>query len=95
MTRGKYTRDFYFIPTILYHDGDGIYASVEFAWLKWYIGFCWTIKEDNNKAVDIAIKALEQENEVEQMYNAGRHKGMKKALKIIKKQCGEKTESEE
>jgi hypothetical protein len=64
MTRGKYTRDFYFIPTILYHDGDGIYASIEFAWLKWYIGFCWTIKEDNNKAIDIAIKALKQENEV-------------------------------
>jgi hypothetical protein len=94
MTRGKYTRDFYFIPTILYHDGDGIYASIELAWLKWYIGFCWTIKEDNNKAIDIAIKALKQENEVEQMYNAGRYKGMKKALKIIKKQCSEKTESE-
>lgn len=85
MTRGKYTRDFYFIPTILYHDGDGIYASIEFAWLKWYIGFCWTIKEDNNKAIDIAIKALEKENEAEKMYEQGRYKGMKKALKIIKK----------
>lgn len=35
MTRGKYTRDFYFIPTILYHNGDGIYASLELAWLKY------------------------------------------------------------
>lgn len=84
MTRGKYTRDFYFIPTILYHDGDGIYASVELAWLKWYIGFCWIIKEDKNKALDIAIKALEQESEGEIIYNAGRYKGMQKALKIIK-----------
>lgn len=44
MTKGKYTRDIYFIPTILYHNGDGIYASLELAWLKWYIGFCWIIK---------------------------------------------------
>lgn len=44
MIRGKYTRDFYFIPTILYHNGDGIYASLELAWFKWYIGFCWLIK---------------------------------------------------
>lgn len=70
MTRGKYTRDFYFIPTILYHDGDGIYASVELAWLKWYIGFCWFWMT---------------ENEEKQMYELGRYKGMKKALKIIKK----------
>lgn len=70
MTRGKYTKDFYFIPTILYHDGDGIYASIEFAWLKWYIGFCWFWMT---------------ENEAEQMYELGRYKGMKKALKIIKK----------
>lgn len=70
MTRGKYTRDFYFIPTILYHDGDGMYASIEFAWLKWYIGFCWFWMT---------------ENEAEQMYEQGRYKGMKKALKIIKK----------
>lgn len=70
MTRGKYTRDFYFIPTILYHDGDGIYASIEFAWLKWYIGFSWFWMT---------------ENEAEQMYELGRYKGMKKALKIIKK----------
>lgn len=39
MTRGSYTRDFYFIPTILYHNGDGIYARLELAWLKWYVGF--------------------------------------------------------
>ena len=49
MTRGKYTRDFYFIPTILYHNGDGIYASLELAWLKWYIGFCWIINEGEEK----------------------------------------------
>lgn len=85
MTRGKYTRDFYFIPTILYHNGDGIYARLELAWLKWYIGFCWMIKKDENKAFDIAIKALEQENEGELIYNAGRYKGMQKAMKIIKK----------
>ena len=41
MTRGSYTRDIYFIPTILYHNGDGIYARLELAWLKWYVGFCW------------------------------------------------------
>lgn len=70
MTRGKYTRDFYFIPTILYHNGDGIYASLELAWLKWYIGFCW---------------CWMTENEREQMYELGKYKGMKKALKIIKK----------
>lgn len=41
MYRGSYIRDFYFIPTILYHNGDGIYAQLDFAWLKWYVGFCW------------------------------------------------------
>ena len=50
MTRGTYTRDFYFIPTILYHDGDGIYARLELAWLKWYVGFCWmSTKSDEDK----------------------------------------------
>ena len=44
MSRGSYTRDFYFIPTILYHNGDGIYYSIELAWLKWYIGICWMNK---------------------------------------------------
>ena len=29
MTRGKYTRDFYFIPTILYHNGDGKSTSAK------------------------------------------------------------------
>lgn len=53
MTRGKYTRDFYFIPTILYHDGDGIYASIELAWLKWYIGFCWTIENEGRQIYEI------------------------------------------
>lgn len=80
MTRGKYTRDFYFIPTILYHDGDGIYASIEFAWLKWYIGFCW---------------CWMTENESKQMYELGRYKGMKKALKIIKKYTKNLGEDEE
>lgn len=38
---GSYTRDCYFIPTILYHNADDIYYTIEFVWLKWYIGFCW------------------------------------------------------
>lgn len=38
---GSYVRDFYLLPTIIYHDGDGIYQSIEFAWFKWYIGFSW------------------------------------------------------
>lgn len=41
MCMGSYTRDFYFIPTILYHDGAGVYKSIEVAWLKWYVGFIW------------------------------------------------------
>ena len=41
MIRGKYTRDFYIIPTIIYHDGDGFYKSLEIAWLKYYIGISW------------------------------------------------------
>jgi hypothetical protein len=45
MSWGSYTRDIYLIPTILYHSGDGIYASLELAWLKWYVGFCWTKAE--------------------------------------------------
>ncbi len=49
MTRGSYTRDFYFIPTILYHNGDGVYSRLELAWLKWYIGFCWYRKESEDK----------------------------------------------
>jgi len=35
--KGRYTRDFYFLPTILLHNGE-CYVSVELAWLKWYIG---------------------------------------------------------
>lgn len=38
ITKGFYTRDFYVIPTLLYHNGDGIYKTVELAWLKWYVG---------------------------------------------------------
>lgn len=37
VTKGHYTRDFYFLPTILLHNGE-CYVSVELAWLKWYIG---------------------------------------------------------
>ena len=33
MTRGYYIRDIYIIPTILYHNGDGIYKSIELAFL--------------------------------------------------------------
>ena len=48
MSKGTYTRDFYFIPTILFHDGDGVYWSLEIAWLKWYVGIC----ADYKKQVD-------------------------------------------
>ena len=44
LTSGTYIRDFYLIPTILLHNGDGIYYSLEIAWLKWYIGFSWQSK---------------------------------------------------
>lgn len=37
--KGSYTRDFYILPTVIIHKGDGIYTTVEFAWLKWYVGF--------------------------------------------------------
>ena len=37
VTKGRYTRDFYFLPTILLHNGE-CYVRVELAWLKWYIG---------------------------------------------------------
>ena len=46
MTKGQFTRDFYLLPTILIHHGDGIYTTIEFAWLKWYIGFSWQKKGD-------------------------------------------------
>ena len=29
MIKGKYTRDFYLIPTILIHNGDGLYKTIE------------------------------------------------------------------
>lgn len=41
MTKGRYTRDFYFLPTILLHNGE-CYVSVEIAWLKWYFGIVLT-----------------------------------------------------
>lgn len=76
MTRGKYTRDFYFIPTILYHDGDGIYASIELAWLKWYIGFCWTIENEGRQIYEIGKrrgmqKALDIIKKKEERVNNG------------------------
>lgn len=43
---GKYTRDFYIVPTILIHNGDNFYYSIEFAWIKWYLGI--TITTNNN-----------------------------------------------
>ena len=52
MTRGSYTRDFYFIPTILYHNGDGIYRTIEIAWLKWYIGIAWTPYQKGGKVLE-------------------------------------------
>ena len=41
VTKGRYTRDFYFLPTILLHNGE-CYVSVELAWLKWYISIVLT-----------------------------------------------------
>lgn len=41
ITKGFYTRDFYILPALLYHNGDGIYKTLEVAWLKWYIGVVW------------------------------------------------------
>ena len=38
MTHGIYTRDFFIFPTIVIHNCDGIYFTVELAWLKWYVG---------------------------------------------------------
>lgn len=37
MTKGRYTRDFYVLPTIIYHNGDWFYKTLEVAWLKWYV----------------------------------------------------------
>ena len=40
--KGIYTRDVYFIPTILYHKWDDFpIITIELAFLKWYIGICW------------------------------------------------------
>ena len=41
MTKGRYARDFYFLPTILLHNGE-FYVSIEIAWLKWYFGVVLT-----------------------------------------------------
>ena len=48
ITRGHFTRNFYILPTIIINNGDGIYTTLEFAWLKWYIGFIW--HHDNEKS---------------------------------------------
>lgn len=37
MTFGKYMSDFYILPTIFVHRNEGIYTSIEIAWLKWYM----------------------------------------------------------
>lgn len=42
MVKGKNNRDCFLLPTILIHNGDGIYKTIELVWLCWYIGFCWT-----------------------------------------------------
>ena len=49
MSKYTNTRDFYFIPTIIYHNGDGIYWSIELAWLKWGIGICVKCKGDDER----------------------------------------------
>ena len=41
VTKGRYTSDFYFLLTILLHNGD-CYVSIELAWLKWYFGIVLT-----------------------------------------------------
>lgn len=41
MKIGSYIRDFYFLPTIKYHNGDGIYNELEICWLKYFISFVW------------------------------------------------------
>ena len=41
MIKGVYTRDFYILPTIVYHNGDGTYKTLELAWLKFNIGITW------------------------------------------------------
>ncbi len=46
ITRGHFTWDFYILPTVLIHRVDGFYTSLEFAWLKWYIGFIWHHDKD-------------------------------------------------
>lgn len=35
--KGSYTRDFYILPTILFHQGD-CYKTIEVVWLKLYLG---------------------------------------------------------
>ena len=47
ITKGSFTRDFYIVPTIIIHNSDGIYTSLEFAWLKWYFGLLWEHDNEN------------------------------------------------
>lgn len=49
MKLGKYIRDIYFLPTVIYHNGDGIYWSVEIAWLKWYVGISRSVNRKENE----------------------------------------------
>lgn len=46
--KGSYTRDCYILLTVIIHKGDGIYTTVEFAWLKWYAGLIIHRKSENN-----------------------------------------------
>lgn len=47
MRRGKYIRDFYLLPTILIHNSDGIYLTVELVWLNVYVTLYFKcMKED-------------------------------------------------
>lgn len=41
MRVGRYTRDFFILPSIMIHLGDGIYTTVELSWLRWYITLCF------------------------------------------------------
>ena len=49
LTLGSFTRDIFLIPTIRFHNEDGLYYALELNWLKWYIGvFAYSkkMKED-------------------------------------------------
>lgn len=62
MTKGTYTRDFFILPTILFHNGE-CYVSIELAWLKWYIGIVFNGGRPMNRTTvnisDLSPKAQE------------------------------------